>query len=230
VASQALAALLQQRLDEVRLLVRLRPVRRRFRRSDARTGDAVNRACVVVLTAHLEGFIEDLVIDMIDFLNQSTPATQDLPAVLLAAHVIVEIDEIAQIQDSDKRATRIDQLFRLHAPLWLDQRMTSGRLRAESITSGLGNPGAKEIARVLGVLGLSDVFSTVRLPDGADPEKRINELVGIRNSIAHGGGPSVRDEQLETYVIAVESVALALDQAAAAHLQAMCRIPARPWA
>lgn len=97
------------------------------------------------------------------------------------------------------------------------------------VSGGLSNPGGKEIARVLGLLGMTDVFAGISLPDGADPEKRMNELVGIRNSIAHGGGAKVSDLQADEYLRSVEAVGEGLDLAGAGYVQLVCRTPTLPW-
>lgn len=48
------------RLNEVRRLRRINP-KRLDHSSDVETENALNRACIVLLCAHLEGFLEDLV-------------------------------------------------------------------------------------------------------------------------------------------------------------------------
>jgi len=133
------------------------------------------------------------------------------------------------MQDRDKRAHRVATLFRGQSMLWLDPHLSRGALDANAITAGLSNPGAKEIGRVFGLLGMTSVFSSIELSDGADPEKRVNELVGIRNAIAHGGRPSVMDQQVDEYVSSVDAVGEGLERAAAAQVRAICRTAGLPW-
>lgn len=229
-ASPALTSLRESRLAEVRALLRLRPTRAPGDAGSVAAADAVNRASVVVLVAHVEGFIEDLIDDAVDVLNSSNPATGDLPLELLAVHVAPELDTVAQMQDVSKRASRTRDLFVANAPLWLDANLAPGRLSAGTIAANLDNPGAKQVARVLGFLGMNDVFANVQLPDAADPAKRLNEMVGVRNSIAHGGSPSVGDDQAWDYVNSVEAIGDGLEQEVARHIQALCRLRALPWA
>ncbi len=166
-ASSALLELREQRIPEVRSLLALRPTRQLSDASAVRGADAVNRASVVVLTAHLEGYVEDLVSDVVDELNRKQPVTADIPLVLLAEHVTKELDTIADMQDRDKRAHRVATLFRGQSMLWLDPHLSRGALDANAITAGLSNPGAKEIGRVFGLLGMTSVFSSIELSDGA---------------------------------------------------------------
>jgi hypothetical protein len=189
----------------------------------------VNRACVVLLTAHLEGFVEDLVDDIVDVLDQTGPATANLPRILLATQVTDEVRVIAAMEDPHRRADRIRDLFTTHAGLWLDASLAQGRLESQTVTDNLGNPGAKEITRVLALVGMANVFAEIQLPDGADPEKRVNELVGIRNVIAHGGSPAIADSRPADYIASVSAIGSGLEQAAALHLQAVCRFPTLPW-
>src|SRR4051812_6160054 len=69
VPSPALISLRESRLAEVRALLSLRPKRAPGNAVSVAAADAVNRASVVVLVAHLEGFVEDLIDDAIDALN-----------------------------------------------------------------------------------------------------------------------------------------------------------------
>ena len=227
--SPALQTLRGQRLPEVQALLAARPPSASLQVAARTTAQAINRAGVVLLTAHLEGFVEDLVVDMIDELNKAQPSTGRIPKVLLAAHVIEELTTIAKMTDPQARADRIERLFRGQASLWLDYTLKSGSLKSAPVTATLGNPGAKEIARILALLGMGNVFSQVQLPDGGDPEKRINEIVGIRNAIAHGGGPAVGDQQIDSYAASVDAVAASLEREAAAHLQAISGISTLPW-
>jgi hypothetical protein len=132
------------------------------------------------------------------------------------------------MQHVSKRASRTRELFVAHAPLWLDANLGPGRLSAGIIAANLDNPGARQVARVLGLLGMNDVFANVELPDAADPTKRLNEMVGVRNSIAHGGFPSVGDDQAWDYVNSVEAIGDGLEQEVARHIQMLCRLKALP--
>lgn len=228
-ASPALTSLRESRLAEVRALLRLRPHRTPGDPDSVAEANAVNRATVVVLVAHFEGFVDDLIDDAVDVLNSNGPATGDLPLELLAVHVAAELNTVAEMQDMSKRASRTRDLFVDYAALWLDENLAPGRLTAAGIAANLDNPGAKQVARVLGFLGMRHVFDDVRMPDGADPVKRLNEMVGVRNSIAHGGSPVVADDQVLRYVDSVEAIGEGLEQAVGRHVQLICRLEALPW-
>jgi hypothetical protein len=99
-AAPALDALRRQRLPEVEMLLKLRPKRQLLRRRTNATADPINRACVVLvlLVPHLEGYIEDLVGGVRDELDVRGPATDDVPRILLAAHVVNEVEVIAELR------------------------------------------------------------------------------------------------------------------------------------
>jgi hypothetical protein len=182
----------------------------------------------VVVVAHVEGFVEDLIDDAVDVLNGNNPATEDLPLELLAVHVASELNAVAEMKDVTKRAVRTRSLFLDHSRLWLDTNLATGRLSAATIAANLNSPGAKHVGRVLGFLGIEDVFADVHMVDGADPGKRLNEMVQVRNSIAHGGSPPVGDEQASTYVDAVEDLGDGLDQVVGRHIQGLSASRS-PW-
>jgi hypothetical protein len=224
--STAFVSLMTVRLAEVRELIGLRPSDERFPAAESR--GAVNRAAVVLLCAHLEGFLEDLVGELIDQLNSSAPRTENVPLRLRAAHVTIEIDAIAAMTDPTARAERMQRLFRDHSDLWLAETLTS-QLRVERVTAGMSNPGAPEISRLFESVGLENVLDEVALTDGSDPAKRVNEFVGVRNSIAHGEGTKVTDDQVDRYLDAIECLGRSLDSAVARHVQSITGSPTLPW-
>lgn len=224
--SAALLSLLTVRLAEVRELVNLRPADQHLATAGPR--GAVNRAAVVLLCAHLEGFLEELVGELVDQLNSSAPWIENIPLRMRAAHVTGEIDAIAEMTDAANRAERIERLFRDHGDLWLAETLIS-QLRVEKITSGMSNPGASEISRLFVSIGLEHALDEVVLTDGSDPAKRVNEFVGVRNSIAHGEDTKVTDDQVERYLDAVECLGRDLDSAVARHVQSITGSPTLPW-
>lgn len=224
--SAALLSLMTVRLAEVRELVGLRPPDQHLAAAAPRS--AVNRAAVVLLCAHLEGFLEDLVGELIDQLNSSAPGIENVPLRLRAAHVTGEIDAIAAMTDAASRAERIGRLFRDHSDLWLAETLIS-QLRVEKVTAGMSNPGAPEISRLFLSVGLEDALDEVALTDGSDPAKRVNEFVGVRNSIAHGEGTKVTDDQVDRYLDAVECLGRGLDSAVARHVQSITGSATLPW-
>ena len=224
--SAALHSLTTVRLAEVRELVGLRPEEQTSGTAGQRA--AVNRAAVVLLCAHLEGFLEELIGELVDHLNSSTPRTENVPLLLRAAHVTSDIDAIAAMTDAGARAERIESLFQDHRDLWLAGTLIF-QLRVEKLTAGMSNPGAREISRLFLLAGVEDVFSEVTLTDGSDPNKRINELVRVRNSIAHGEDTKVTDDQVDRYLDAVECLGRCLDSVIARHLQTITESATLPW-
>jgi hypothetical protein len=224
--SGALLSLLTVRLAEVRELVNLRPADLPPAVAGPRV--AVNRAAVVLLCAHLEGFLEDVVGELVDQLNSSAPRVEDIPLRLRAAHVTGEIDAIAEMTDAASRAQRIERLFRDHGDLWLAETLIS-QLRVETITTGMSNPGASEINRLFLSVGLDNILDEVTLTDGSDPVRRVNEFVGVRNSIAHGEDTKVTDDQVDRYVDAVECLGRDLDAVVARHVQSITGRRTLPW-
>lgn len=74
------------RLDEVRILAAQDPSRINPSAVSPLSGP-VNRASLVLLTAHLEGFLEDLVTECLDNMVTNSPEVENLPLLLRAIHV-----------------------------------------------------------------------------------------------------------------------------------------------
>ena len=145
-AAPALLVLRQRRLPEVKELLGLRPQRRVSPPTASPAADAVNRASVVLLTAHLEGFVEDLVVDVCDALDRAEPPTTSIPTILLATHVLPAVVGIAEMTHRQKRADRVKALIHDGASLYLAPQLARGHLKADFITSDFGNPGSEAIA------------------------------------------------------------------------------------
>lgn len=227
--SPALSTFLDTRLGEVQHLVALRPSGR-WNRTDAERAAAINRATVLLICAHLEGFVEGIIVDLFDHFNSERPPADQLPSLLRASQVDPQLVSVVGLKERVRRAQSIDKLFAQSHSLWLGYPLPKNALRADLVTNLMGNPKPTKIAEVLHLVGMHDVFAAVELPDGADIEVRLEELVDIRNSIAHGEDVQVTDDQVGRYVTAVEYFARALDVGAGEHARQVCRSPERPWA
>lgn len=224
--SVALVDLLQSRLTEIREFIALRPEGHDVTATARRM--AINRAAVVLLCAHFEGYVEELVTEALDLLNGAEPLTERVPVRLLATQVDREISGIAGMSDTQKRSERIRRLFHVHGGLWSDERLCR-TLDATIITATMGNPGPKQVERLFGEIGMDAVLGGIRLGDGAPAGVRLRELVDVRNAVAHGEDERVMDDQVERYLEAIESLGSELEEAVARHLWAITDSKTVPW-
>ncbi len=228
--STALNKLTGNRLGEVDILIGRRPPGPEARRSLAERGEAaaVNRAGFVLLCAHLEGFLGDLVIDVVDYVNSMAPHIGNVPEALLACHVEPEISVIAEITDRVRRADRIARLFTGFGAVWASGTLSGSPLQADAVLKDAGNPKPKSVKKVMARVGIDDVFDRVSLPN-VNVELRLNELVDGRNDVAHGLDRAIQDEDVDRQRRFVKDFATELDDLVASRLQTMCQAPQRPW-
>jgi hypothetical protein len=130
--------------------------------------EALNRAGIVLLTAHLEGYIEDL------------------------------FEEASSVV-----ASRVFDTTHYDVKVFVTQ-----------ATAPFRNPSPQNIKDLFARLGLPDVLAAIRWGtlSNDDIRKRLNELVQLRNKIAHGQRPSVTSSQLRREVSFARQMAKHLDK------------------
>ena len=234
--SQALLAL-ADRLSEVRLLTTRDPIRqkplvrdRARQRERVRLANAVNRASIVLLTSHLEGFIEDLMLESLDYLVNSGCQVEALPDLLRSLHAEQHLKVIEAIQDRKARAPRIAKMIQTEQYLWRDgEVLAAPMLRGELVVAEMSNPGSREIARFLELIGVADLESACASQQ-ADLGA-INGLVQRRNSVAHGEPEATcTATDIDTYLRLVEQIGAVIDAAVAHSIKSMTGSTSFPWA
>ena len=220
---------LSTRLDEVRLLTSLDP---------SRVGDvtqpdksnALTRACILLLSAHLEGYLEDLVTEALDLLVHHAATVDDLPLLLRAIHVEEHLRRIEVVQDRNAPAPRISAMLAAETALWTaGNRLQAGMLRPKMVCAEMNNPGAREICQFLKLIG-TDVEAYLTAVGNLPVLHQVNGLVGRRNAIAHGdASTSAAYTDIENYISVVGDLSRELDAAVAQQLQTICRLPTLPW-
>ncbi|MGI5420486.1 MAE_28990/MAE_18760 family HEPN-like nuclease [Actinomadura luteofluorescens] len=226
--STALADL-ATRLAEIRLLSQLDPMRSGDT-SQPMVSNSINRSCIVLLSAHLEGFLEDIAAEAVDCFVANKACVDDLPLILRALHVEDHLRDLELIRDKNSRAPKIELMFSLESPLWrpgatLDATM----VRAKTVCSQMDNPGSREIRQFLALL---DVNIGQHLKDAglADLLGRINGLVAKRNAIAHGEvSASATHVDVNEYVALVQDLAREIDAAVGSSSMRICKLTTLPW-
>jgi hypothetical protein len=221
---------LEARLREVELLLDLIQDNDDPDETSGQSDNALRRACVVLLSAHLEGYLEDLVAEVLDALVASEVCVDDLPLQLRAVHVEEHLREIAPIRDMNKRAPRIEKMLTEESPLWVSGALLeASMIRSKMICKHMDNPGSTEIRQFFRLVGLEikDVLAELGELEGL---YRVDGLVGIRNGVAHGEvGTPMTTGDVSAYVSVVRHLTDLVDQAASKHVQDVCSLPSLPW-
>jgi hypothetical protein len=216
------------RLNEVRRLRRLDPFRSGSS-GDSGTSNAVNRACIVLLCAHVEGFLEDLVVEAIDTLVGNAKVER-LPLVFRALHAEEHLRRIELIRDRNVRAPRIEQMFNNESHLWSYGRiLEAAMVRPKAVCAEMANPSSREVRQFLELLGV-DIERHLADNGRKDLLDRLNGLVARRNSIAHGEvTASATAVDVDEYLTVVEEFGRQADEAVGVALMQMCGRTAVPW-
>lgn len=220
---------LSARLAEVASLSQADPARSAdFSRTQF--SGAVNRASIVLLSAHLEGYLEDVVVEAMDSLVQHSALVENIPRLLRALHVEDHIATMEPVKDRKARAVRIEKLFKAEASWWVHGAVVQATmLRQQTVCSEMSNPGAREVKQFLELVGV-DLDAYLRSTGADDLLRQLNGLVGRRNAIAHGEvSAQATYSDVDAYMTLVEGLCSEIDSAIASSVQAICNIAVLPW-
>lgn len=220
---------LRARLEEVRTLSALDP---------ARSGDvsrptvsnALTRAAIVLLTAHVEGYLEDLVTEALDQLVAKAVPVERLPLLLRALHAEHHLKQLEPMSDRKARAPRIEKMFAAEAAMWTTGELAQAHMvKAKLVCAEMSNPGSREIAAFLELINVRIEDHLARVGSNASLSQ-IDGLVHRRNQIAHGEANSTSAfGDVDTYLGIVGTLANYIDNAVAQAVQEICRLSAAPW-
>lgn len=217
------------RLNEVRVLSGLDPTRL-GNTTAAAVSNAVNRGALVLLSAHLEGYLEDVVVEAIDALVDNGALVDQLPLVLRALHAEEHLRALEPMKDRNARAPRIESMFVSEANLWVaGTTLQQTMVRPKMVCAEMDNPGSTEIRQFLELLGV-DIRTFLGARGVLDHLGRINGLVGKRNGVAHGEvTASATFTDVDDYLKLVDDLCSNIDAAVAEGVKEICGMPALPW-
>jgi hypothetical protein len=220
---------LRSRLDEVKLLSTTDPLRADAS-GDTQLSNAVCKGCLVLLSAHLEGYVEDLATVALDEMVRHSLPVERVPLILRALHVEHHLVALEPMRDRNARAPRIETLFARESQLWNTGRtLDNSMLDARVVCAEMTNPGSGEIASFFKLFGIDLKDALIRR--GADDLLgRINGLIARRNEIAHGElQAKATPNDVDTYLQLTEQLATLMDEVMSEGLQAACSLATRPW-
>jgi hypothetical protein len=216
----------QNALGEIEdLVVVARPS---LRRGDLRTARAVGRAQAVLLSSHFERYFYTINEEAVTFLNAKSLDSTALPDSLKLLHSKYPIDDISATgweNRSEKLTTFIVE------DGWLWQSNRQGALSHERLLAWLSAPIPADFRRYYRYWNIDDIFTSITRRPSARGQLwlGVQELVDVRNSIAHGdfaAQPTQRD--IQRYLNSARTFCERVDRALA---RALGRLTAgdRPW-
>ena len=199
-----------------------------LRRGDLRTARAVGRAQVVLLSSHFERYLYSVNEEAIAFVNAKQLASSVLSDSLKLLHSKYPIDDISAT-GWENRSQKLVGFIAEDGWLWESDR--HGTLSHERLLAWLSAPKPAELRRYYRYWNIDDIFARITRRPSARGQLwlGVQELVDIRNSIAHGdfaAQPTQRDVQ--RYLSSARTFCERADRALA---RALARLTAGdpPW-
>ncbi|MBX7259694.1 MAG: hypothetical protein K1Y02_25280 [Candidatus Hydrogenedentes bacterium] len=152
--------------------------------------NALYRGSVVLLSSHLERYVESLIVEAVDAINSVNPAVSSLPEALRMAQIEQSLRVAFETKNVATRIGALKSIVQDMSWFWEDTG-TCNRLRGGPLIDGFDNPLPRRINRLFESIGVGGVVGRAVGLDGSTDrgiiEVKVEELVQKRNAIAHTG-------------------------------------------
>jgi hypothetical protein len=182
--SQALLAF-DNALEEIRDLGRVARPSLSERTQSLRIARALGRAQVVLLSSHFERYFYAVNEEAVDFVNAKSISAAVLSSRLKLLHSRYPIDEIAAM-NWERREERLFSFFSEDGWLWSSG--ANGSLLHSRLLTWLRAPKPDDLRRYYRYWDIEDIFKRITrsVTERGKLILGVQELVDIRNNIAHG--------------------------------------------
>jgi hypothetical protein len=231
VTSQALTALLGG-ADEVRAMRTHYPVPQRgFPTGDkALAAKAHGRACVVLLSSHLDRYVYAVNEEAVDWLNSRACPMVNFPEPFLLQYSKNAVDELAD-RSWEKRGPHLRVFVASHGPVWSPGGV-AGSLVAGPLLAWMKSPAPDSLVRFYRLYGVPNIFDSIT----RKPATRgalylgLTELVEKRNNIAHGDFETqALPADVTRYLTAVRTFGQSADRVLSRVLRRIAGGAVAPW-
>jgi hypothetical protein len=178
------------RLDEVETL--RRSAARMERKAGPRLGNEIRAQCrgaIVLLSGHLEAFIEELGELALDSLYERQVPRDHIAAAFFYHCSKGIIEEIRGTSDHEKIASKVFAFVQDDAPFWCRTGPFPQPISVERFNAGFSNPKVKKVAAYFNRFGYRAYNGDLKRALQAEYQPvvaAVDHLVDVRNDIAHG--------------------------------------------
>jgi hypothetical protein len=191
---------------------------------------AIGRASVVILSSHLEGYIDSLNTEAVTKVNEAGLDAARIPQQLRLLHSKPAVETLASTSwQTPGRASHLIEFMATEGWLWGSG--DSGAMQPDRFLTWMKSPAPRYLVRYFRYWGIEDVFSRITRTSHTRDElfRRLRELVDKRNSIAHGDLATVATPaDVRFYLAAIETFATRVDRLMSRELALLGGFP-RPW-
>ncbi|MFN8490443.1 MAG: MAE_28990/MAE_18760 family HEPN-like nuclease [Caldilineaceae bacterium] len=200
-------------------------------RKSSQLANALYRGSVVLMSSHLERYVEALVVEAIDAINLNKPNVNTIPPSLRMAQIRQPLRHAHEIEDIVAKTNMLRSLVTDYAWFW-DSSHPCDKLRGDDLINEFDNPLPKRIRLLFAPFGNSDVVGPAISLDKSDArpliEIKVRELVEKRNAIAHTGMTAdLTREDVITYLSCSRRLVRGIDRIFGKQIQAI--IGNWPW-
>ena len=180
----------EERIQEIKLLQTLSTPTPTLKENEdeRKKSNSINRACLVLLCGHVEGYLEDRLIEFLDTLKENIVDCKRIPPII---KVKLCKQDLAMLENKDTNVLieRIPIFIEKYREIWL----SDGVMKPDNFPIinyddwEIGNPGSTKLEQALKGIGIDDIWEKINSRE----ENRflkgdLDGLVNRRNSIAHG--------------------------------------------
>ena len=191
---------------------------------------AVGRASVVLLSSHLEGYIDSVNLEATAVVNNAGVHGGELARPLRLIHSKPAVEGLVGASwEGDARARLLGEFIQTDAWLWAGEQV--GSLEPDRLLMWMKSPHPRALVKYFRMWGVEDIFSRITRAQQTRDElwRRLQELVEKRNSIAHGDlGTSATYADVGAYMDAVDTFSSRSDAVLAQRLARICSADS-PW-
>jgi len=206
-------------LKEVQILLKSAEASVEFRNSEPERYIAYIKAAILLMAGKFENFLESVVVEYVDEVNQMKLASSAIPHHLRLYHsfnLLKEFDSLKAPQKHEK--TR--GIFESLGILWgKDDAFDALDIECKF---AYGKHGEAEVQKLFKIVGIDDVFAAidVMVTDDSNSEEEVSVLIkvdfkGIFNSVSHirnniihqDASPSITPGDVRKYMAALEAFA-----------------------
>lgn len=191
---------------------------------------AHGRACVVLLSSHLDRYIYAVNEETVDWLNAQSCALATFPETFLLQQSKIAVDTLAE-RAWEKRAPLLRSFVATHGAAWAPDGR-SGSLEALPLLAWMKAPTPESLIRFYRLYGVPNIFDVITRTKSTRGRLYLGmrELVEKRNNIAHG---DFQTQALATdvtrYLTAACKFAVSADKVLARAARRMAGTAIAPW-